>query len=72
MAPVAVNKAWVVGQIETVGTTKLGLVITSKETVALLVQLLASVLCTVYTCVPTRLSVIVEEKETGPFTNVNV
>ena len=72
VAPVTVNKAWVVGQIETLGTIKLGFEITLSATVALLGQLLASVLCTVYTCVPTRLSVTVDEKETGPFTNVNV
>jgi hypothetical protein len=66
----AVNKAGAVGQMETLGTSKLGLVMTFNATVALLRQLLASVLCTVYTCVPTRLSVTVAENEIGPFTNV--
>ena len=72
MAPVAVNKAGVVGQIEIPGTTKIGFAMTLRATVALLGQLLASLLCTVYTWVPEILSVTVEEKLAGPFTNVNV
>ena len=60
------------GQTETLGTIKIGFAMTLRATVALLGQLLASVLCTVYTWLPATLSVTVEEKLAGPFTNVNV